>query len=499
MKNKDYRSLTPDEISAIREDSRLRQNLAHKSHLWFFLLYMSNYMEYDFAPFHKEMFRFTEDKSLALINITAFRGSAKSTIFTQSFPIWAMTGKLQKKFILIVSQTQQQAKLHLTNIKRELENNALLKSDIGPFQEITDEWNSMSIVIPKYNTRISAISTDQSMRGVRHRQYRPDLIILDDIEDLASVKTKEQRDKTYDWVMGDVIPAGNENTKIVIVGNLLHDDSVQMRLAEHIQNKEMDGVFIEYPLLDENGKPTWQSRFPEPEDIEKLKKLTADEVSWQREYMLKIIGNAGQVIKPEWIQFYNQLPEKDEENEFLGTFLGVDLAISEKQTADATSVVVIHAYGYSQEDRKYYVSPHFLNERLSFLVAKNRIVEFYNANKNQPKTLTIIEDNAYQQAMVEILIQANVETKGVRSLGSKYARLMSASMLFEQGRVLFPDDGSCKPIIIQLLGFGREKHDDLVDATTIALNYIHSKVERYLLMAFLGSNDPGVYAIDYGD
>lgn len=500
MSNKKHpQNLSKKEIAEIRENSILRQKLAWDSHLWFFLLYMSKYMGYDFAPFHKEMFEFTENEALTLTNITAFRGSAKSTIFTQSFPIWAMTGKLNKKFILIVSQTQQQARLHLTNIKRELESNALLKSDIGPFQEVTDEWSSSSIVVPKYNTRISAVSTDQSTRGVRHHQYRPDLIILDDIEDLASVKTKEQRDKTYNWVMGDVIPAGSENTKIVIVGNLLHSDSVQMRLAEHIENDEMEGIFKEYPLLDENNHPTWKSRFVTPEDIEKLKKRTADEISWQREYLLKIVADTGQIIRPEWIKFYDELPPKDEANEFLGTFLGVDLAISEKQTADATSVVVVHAYGYSQQNRKYYISPHFVNERLSFLVAKNKIEEYFHANKNSQKTLAVIEDNAYQQAMVEVLEQANIEVKGVRSLGSKHARLMSASMLFEQGRVLLPSDGSCKPIIIQLLGFGKEKHDDLVDATTIALNFIHAKVERALLFAVLGSPGSEIYFTSYGD
>jgi phage terminase large subunit-like protein len=50
-------------------------------------------------------------------------------------------------------------------------------------------------------------------------------------------------------------------------------------------------------------------------------------------------------------------------------------------------------------------------------------------------------------------------------------------MLFEQGRVFFPKDGSTKSIINQLLHFGVEKHDDLVDALTLTLNYIHTKAE----------------------
>lgn len=70
----------------------------------------------------------------------SFRGSAKSTIMTVSYPIWAIIGKLQKKFIVILSQTQYQARLHLANIKAELESNELLKQDLGPFYEVNEEW-----------------------------------------------------------------------------------------------------------------------------------------------------------------------------------------------------------------------------------------------------------------------------------------------------------------------------------------------------------------------
>ena|SRR3989344_340345 len=169
--------LTTDEINNIRGNRKLRRALARSSHYWFFSLYLGHYLTYAFAPFHFEMFRLTEDPELMLGVLVAFRGSGKSTIVTVSYPIWSITGVQQKKFILLVSQTQNQARLHLASIKRELENNDLLKADIGPFQEISDEWGANSIVIPKFDARITAASTEQSIRGIRHGQYRPDLII----------------------------------------------------------------------------------------------------------------------------------------------------------------------------------------------------------------------------------------------------------------------------------------------------------------------------------
>src|SRR6266404_4684981 len=230
-------------------DKRVRTEITGQSHEWFFSTYFSNYLTHAVSDYQREMFTISENENLPLAVIVAFRGSGKSTIMTLSYPIWAVLGKLQKKFVLIASQTQYQARVHLTNIKRELESNELLANDLGPFVEQREEWGSTSLYIPKYNARITAISTEQSVRGIRHGQYRPDLIICDDVEDMNSVKTREGRNKTFDWLTGEIIPAGDTNTKRIIIGNLLHEDSLLMRLKELIENNEIDGTFRRWPLV----------------------------------------------------------------------------------------------------------------------------------------------------------------------------------------------------------------------------------------------------------
>ena len=49
---------------------------------------------------------------------------------------------------------------------------------------------------------------------------------------------------------------------------------------------------------------------------------------------------------------------------------------------------------------------------------------------------------------------------------SKSLRLQLTTPLLKEGRVLFSDEG-CEELIEQLLGFGKEKHDDLVDAFSL--------------------------------
>ena len=114
-----YLQLGQEELEKIRKDRKIRRALASKNHYWFFSLYLSHYITCEFAPLHYEIFKLTEeDVSFAVL--VAFRGSAKSTLVTLSYVIWSIIGIQKKKFVLIVSQTQSQAKLHLENIKQEL-------------------------------------------------------------------------------------------------------------------------------------------------------------------------------------------------------------------------------------------------------------------------------------------------------------------------------------------------------------------------------------------
>jgi len=74
----------------------------------------------------------------------AFRGSAKSTILNTAFALWCVMGTPQKKHVVIASQTQQRAKDHLINARKEMENdnNKLMRENMGPYQETEDRWHS---------------------------------------------------------------------------------------------------------------------------------------------------------------------------------------------------------------------------------------------------------------------------------------------------------------------------------------------------------------------
>lgn len=458
-------TLTQDELEQIKKDRTIRRTLAQKSHFWFFSIYLGHYMSYPFAPFHKTMFEITEDQNLPLTLLIAFRGSGKSTLITLSYGIWAMVGIQGRKFVLIVCQTQQQARLHLANLKKELESNDLLKADIGPFEEISDEWGANSIVIPKFNARITAVSTEQSIRGIRHGQYRPDLIICDDTEDLSSVKTKDGRDRTFQWFTGEIVPVGDKSTKIIVVGNLLHEDCLIMRLKKLIDEDKLNGKFYAFPLVDVEDQILWPGKYPSMSDIEVQRKTVASESAFAREYLLKIISDEDRLVHHEWLHYYDKIPS-DSTLKYVAT--GVDLAISEKESADYTALVSARVYG-KEEDLRIYILPNPINKRMSFPTTVDTAISLSRTLGGGIPTKLFIESVGYQQAFIQHLLTKNIPAEGVKVAGQdKRARLALVTHLIQQGKVLFPRKGA-EDLIMQLTGFGIEKHDDLADAFSLLL------------------------------
>lgn len=457
-------------------DRKVRRAITRESHLLFFHLYFAHYVTSPTAPFHFELFRYTEEESVRNLVVVAFRGSGKSTLMTMSYPLWAILGKQQKKFVLILCQTRGQAKQHMMNVKRELESNTLLKNDLGPFQEESDEWGSTSLVFSQLNARITAASTEQSIRGLRHRQHRPDVIIGDDLEDLASTRTHEARQKTYDWLMGEVLPAGSRQTRLILVGNYLHDDALLMRIQRKIAAGDMHGVFQAYPLVHDDGTIQWPGMYPTAASIEKLRREKGEE-AFLREYQLKIISPDGQIVKQEWIQRYDPLHMPDPSS-YRYTILSADLASSQKTNADCTAIVAARVFGYGK-DLKVLILPNPVNERMLFPPSIRRLKRLYDdlSRGGNPVKL-IIEDVGFQAVTVQQLLEDGYPAQGWHPGSSdKLARLVAYSSAIQYGQVVFPHQGA-EALIRQIVGFGSEAHDDLVDALTMLLAVVKEDQSR---------------------
>lgn len=458
--------LTNDQIANIINNPALRQKIATESVKYFFAIYFSDYISngYKPAPFHNDFFKLIEDENIPLAVVLAFRGSAKSTFFSMLYPIWAITGHLRKKFILIITQTQQQAKKIMDNIKNPLENNSLLKSDIGPFEEEGLEWSAMSITLKKYDARIMVASSEQSVRGLLYKRHRPDVVILDDIEDLASVKTKEVRDKLYNWFIGDIVGLKDLHTRFFLLGARLNNDDLPSRLIDEIKQNKRDGKYMIIPIH-KNRIISWPGKYPNMEAVNEEERRVGNRVAWEREFMMNLVSSDEQLFKPEWITYYDKLPSFDDLRQII---IGIDLAIKEEESADFTSMVIIYIFGEGR-DAQYYVGLPIINRRLTLHAMSETAHQLYNSlPKDYPITF-VVEDVGYQLAAIQELQEYGIPVEGIKPHGQdKYTRASIVTPIFENKRIHFPMSVS-KGLTNQLLGFPYEKHDDMVDALVYAL------------------------------
>ncbi len=478
-------------LKLLNESPKKRKELCSRSHLYFFSWYFRKYCDYKSPDFHKEIFDLTEDISQPLSVITAFRGSGKSTIVNTSFPIWAIIGSPQKKFIILVGKTQEQAREMLKNVRTELETNMDLRRDLGPFTEVNEsQWNARSLELVNYGAKIMAISMDQSVRGLRYNQHRPDLIICDDLEDLDSVKTQESRDKVCKWFKGELIPMGNENTRVFVIGNLLHEDSLIKRLESDIEEGVMTGTYRRYPILDNDRNATWPDRYPDKESIESEKKRIGDERTWKREFELIIVPEEDQIIQPEWINYYEELPDTSDGSYcYVGTYIGVDLAVSTASTADYTAMVPVLVYRNVKEKKLYYyVSSAILNKKMKFPDTFRETSTLLDRIGKEKSEVTILfESVGTLKGYADIYKLENYIVEEIHVSTDKRSRLSLAAPKVESGQVRFPKKGN-DLLINQLIGFGVEKHDDLVDAFSMTINWVQRKI--------LPSSQMGMASID---
>lgn len=460
----------------IVNDAGVRREIARKSHYGFFLIYLSNYIKYPTANFQRQIFNLCQNDSIKASAITAFRGSGKSTIVSLSYPIWAMITR-SKKFIVMLSQNQSQCELILANIRSELEKNELLISDFGPFKQVeaTSKWSAETLYVESYDCMITAISSGSSIRGIRHKQYRPDLIIADDVEDISSTKTKEVRDKTFNWFSGEVIPTGDSDTKIITIGNKLHEDCLMMRLKNAIEDKNFLATYMEFPLLNDQGICIWPEKFKSANDIELLKSSVVSESSWQREYLLKIVPQDDAVILREWIQYYDNIPEDSRKLSYIAT--GVDLAISKSSRADYTAMVSANVYGQANS-LEIYILAHPVNKRMNHPETLETLKSLSVSLGNGHPTKMFIEEVSYQKALIEQLKSDGYPAVGVKVAGQdKRERLTLTTHLIKSGKIKFAKKG-CEALISQLTCFGYETHDDLADAFAILIIKIMEKSLR---------------------
>jgi predicted phage terminase large subunit-like protein len=169
-----------------------------------------------------------QDNRGSKINLIGPRGSAKSTIATLCYVLRAAVER-QDRYIWIVSDTKEQAQTHLENVKTELIENQRLAEYYPNAVGQGRQWRANSIEL-RNRVVIQSFGTGQRIRGRRHREIRPSLIICDDLQNDSHMSSASQREASRQWFHGTLLNAGDRETNLINLATALHREALALEL-----------------------------------------------------------------------------------------------------------------------------------------------------------------------------------------------------------------------------------------------------------------------------
>lgn len=171
----------------------------------------------------------------------------------------------------------------------------------------------------------------------------------------------------------------------------------------------------------------------------------------------------GNLLKREWLHDYTRIKNTGH----LVRYQGWDQAISEKTSADyTTSCTVVHD---TLQNHIYILD--WTREHIDFPTQKRRVIEKYHEHT---PSLIGFEDVAYQRSLPQIVQDESsvpLPIKLVPRISDKVSRILTRFVLFENGTVFVPKKHPLYPAFEEeFVTFNNGKHDDLLDATELALS-----------------------------
>ncbi len=296
--------------------------------------------------FHKhiyeEMFK-TGDGALA-----APRGHAKSSVVGIIFLIYSIVNELEK-YIVYVSQNHSKTVQFLDPIRNEFKENKLLRSvygDLTPSKARDDDGKDREDCFDLKGCRVEAASFEKNIRGFKHRNIRPTLIIGDDIESDERVLNPDLRIKDSNKLNKIIIPSLDINGRFKMIGTLLHYDSLLAKKLKLYNGKTFSACDPELNNI------LWPERFTKDKLL--AIKRSIGSIPFQQEYLNNPIDTTSSIIKREWVEeAFDETISFD--NTAKGGYsmktLGVDFAFSDRVTADSSAFV-----GLGEDNGSYYVT-----------------------------------------------------------------------------------------------------------------------------------------------
>jgi predicted phage terminase large subunit-like protein len=293
-----------------------------------------------------------------------------------------------------------------------------------------------------------------------------DLLIIDDPHSeqeaaLAAVNP-EVYDKVYEWYTSGPRQRLQPGGVIVIVMTRwsLRDLTGQV-IKSAAQRGGDEWEVIEFPAILPSGNPLW----PEFWSLDELSALKEElpNSKWQAQYQQQPTSEEGAIVKREWWKVW----EKDSPPKCEFIIQSWDTAFETTNRSDFSACTTWGVWT-SEEGETNIILLNAYKARLEFFELKKRVLEEYK--EYEPDAL-IVEKKASGISLYQELRRMGVPVaEFTPSKGNdKVTRLNSVSDIIQSGRVWVPQTNWAEELIDEVASFPSGEHDDLVDATTLAL------------------------------
>ena len=143
-----------------------------------------------------------------------FRGAAKSVWCDIIIPLWLwMRG--EDVFLCLLSDSNERASELLADLQAELEGNPLLINDFGA-QKCEGDWTIGNFKTVDQRFIGMAFGMKQKIRGIRVKQRRPSLWVIDDLETPDTISNPKRMRKQADKIEREVLPTMTGKTRRVL-------------------------------------------------------------------------------------------------------------------------------------------------------------------------------------------------------------------------------------------------------------------------------------------
>ncbi len=423
---------------------------------------------YEVKPFHLAMmaFQFHHADTLQL----AFRGAGKSTVCTITKAIHLLL-KDPNLRILIASKTANNAESFLKEVKAHFEGNDALTEIFGAYYDSrkSTKWDNREIeVLPRTSRAKEASITCVGVEGtIVGKHY--DVILSDDLCDEENTRTEYMREKTRVWYYQTLDPTLEPPSADVPHRGEHHRLGTRYHYADlwgHLIDNELKHRHQRIKSLNDDGQTPWPEKYP-PEWFQE-KRRRAGIIIFNAQYQCDT-----EAMKGEIFQYDNCQPiETEDLPQGLKIYMGIDLAISEKDKADHFAAVVI---GMDDTKNRYVLD--YFEEQLRFSAQTAKILELYRLWK---PIRAAIEVNAYQDAQYQTLKDSDPDVRllPIHQSKDKITRAQKLSALFEDNKMWFKKGGNRHLLVEQLVLFPNVRYKDGFDALDLAVTASKRKTRR---------------------